>query len=443
MAATVWTKWSLAEAVSRRSTQLIVLTAVMGAALFARAALGPLQETIRLSLTLTDTQVAILQGPALSIPIVIGAFPLGFIVDRFSRARLLVLLAACTACGVLGSAFAPNFETLLAARSIIGLSAPATWMACTSVLSDLYAPDQRGRANMCIILGQAVGNGFAFILGGALLGLFQTGTDQWRYVLFGQAVPVMLALFLTIFLKEPNRTERFVENPSVVQALRELWAYRRVVVPVLLGISLLGVADGGAITWVAPVFVRTFSMSAGHAGALVGIALLVSGILGPLFGGVIADMCQHSSGPARTAAALAVGALMSVFTAPFASAGSIRIAIVLFVAFMALGVALTVGGTTLLTVIIPNELRGLCAAVISVMYQLLGFAVAPLAVTEVSQRFAGPKSIGIALVVVGTAASLLSALSFLLGRRSIGMSLTSVSHLLSEPSPATRSTGEP
>lgn len=430
-------------AASRRSTQLIILTAVMGAALFARAALGPLQETIRLSLHLTDTQVAILQGPALSIPIVIGAFPLGLIVDRFSRARLLVLLATCTDLGVFGSALAPNFGTLFVARSLIGLSAPATWMACTSVLSDLYAPDQRGRANMCIILGQAVGNGFAFILGGALLGVFKTGGDQWRYVLFGQAVPVLVALSLTGFLKEPKRTERFVRNPSVVQALRELWAYRRVVVPVLLGISLLGVADGGAVTWVAPAFVRTFSMSTGHAGALIGVVLLVSGVLGPLVGGVIADLCQRSSGPSRTAAALAVGALISVLAAPFPSTGSIPIATVLFAVFMALGVALTVGGTTLLTVIIPNELRGLCAAVISIMYQLLGFAVAPLAVTEVSQIFTGRRSIGSALAIVGTVASLISALLFLFGRRSIRTSAVSVSHALYEPDAAARSTGQP
>ena len=80
----------------------MLLTVAAASAIYARTALGPLQETMRIALGLTDNQMAMLQGPALALPTIFAAIPLGLAIDRYSRARLLLVL---TALNLFGSVF--------------------------------------------------------------------------------------------------------------------------------------------------------------------------------------------------------------------------------------------------------------------------------------------------------------------------------------------------
>src|SRR5262245_38698972 len=77
-----------------RILQLSLLTLAALAGSYARITLGPLQETMRLALGLSDNHMAVLQGPALALPMVIAAIPLGLLIDRYSRVRLLFVLTA-------------------------------------------------------------------------------------------------------------------------------------------------------------------------------------------------------------------------------------------------------------------------------------------------------------------------------------------------------------
>jgi hypothetical protein len=61
---------------------------------YARTAMSPLQETMRVALGLSDNQMASLQGPALALPLMLVAVPLGVLIDSRSRVRMLLVLAA-------------------------------------------------------------------------------------------------------------------------------------------------------------------------------------------------------------------------------------------------------------------------------------------------------------------------------------------------------------
>jgi len=56
--------------------------------------------------------------------------------------------------------------------------------------------------------------------------------------------------------------------------------------------------------------------------------------------------------------------------------------------------AVTVMATTLLTIVIPNELRGLCVAISAMANALLGVALAPVIVSQLSSAMGGPTIIG-------------------------------------------------
>ena len=130
---------------TRHGLQLLLLMLAAAAALYARTALSPLQEAMRTAFALSDNQMAMLQGPALALPLVLLAMPLGLLIDRHSRVRLLVIFSALSLLGSLCTALAPNFALLFAARCLIGLTVTATSTAAFSLVADLCAPARRGR----------------------------------------------------------------------------------------------------------------------------------------------------------------------------------------------------------------------------------------------------------------------------------------------------------
>jgi hypothetical protein len=71
---------------------------------------------------------------------------------------------------------------------------------------------------------------------------------------------------------------------------------------------------------------------------------------------------------------------------------------------------------TLLTVLLPNELRGFSVSVLSVTEILLSFGVAPSLVSITSAQIGGPSAVGMAFAAVSAIASLISATVFLTGR---------------------------
>ena len=140
--------------------------------------------------------------------------------------------------------------------------------------------------------------------------------------------------------------------------------------------------------------------------------LLASGILGPIIGGSLADICQRASGPRRTVIVLSSLICLTTPCAFFASVPSLWATIVLFGAFTTAVSAAAVMGTTLFTIAIPDEVRGLCMAVMSGTSILFAGVLAPLAVSELTTFLGGPQAIGISLTIVGTGVCILGASSF-------------------------------
>jgi MFS family permease len=198
-----------------RSVQLLLLTIVAMAGIYARNALGPLQESMRVALALSDNEMALLQGPALALPLLIAAIPLGLLVDRYSRVHLLVLSTAINIVGTIAGTLTSSFGMLFAARSLVGLGSPATAIAAYSLLADLYPPSARGRATMFVLLGQVAGASAAFALGGELLVVFGSENAAWRPAMFWMGGVLAPILVLALALREPLRSGRAVDNPSL------------------------------------------------------------------------------------------------------------------------------------------------------------------------------------------------------------------------------------
>lgn len=292
---------TMAEASASRNIQFLLLCLAATTAMFARTAISPLQETIRIALSLSDNQMALLQGPALALPMAITAIPMGLVIDRYSRVRLLFFFALLEVGGSLLTAIASGFAMLFLARCLVGLSVSVISTTAFSLLADLYAPDQRGRASMAVVIGQYIGMSAAFALGGALLEWVKSGPDDWRWATLWLTGPLILVAGVILAMREPQRVSVTIENPTVRESFAELWRYRALIGPLLAGLVLAEMAVLAVLTWAAPAFSRGYALPPERVGTIMAVVVLTSGLLGPTIGGVLADTCQRADGPRRTA----------------------------------------------------------------------------------------------------------------------------------------------
>lgn len=400
-----------------RTLQLLLLTVAASAAVYARTTVSPLQEAMRVALELSDNQIAMLQGPALAIPMIIAAIPLGLTVDRYSRVRLLLAFAMLNVAGSILSAVVSSFPLLFLARSVVGITTPATAMTALSIIADLYSPAARGRANMIMAVGQVGGMSAAFGLGGALLSGSGTGVNGWRSSMLWMSVPLVVVMFLVLGTREPVRKGAASVRLAGVKAFTELWRYRAMLAPLLAGQVMVGMADAAVLIWASPALSRGFALPPDRVGSIMAMALLVSGLAGPLAGGFVADLSQRAGGPRLTIGVLSGLSLLSVPAGLFAIAPSVPAAGALIVLFMTIGYAISVIAGTLFTVVIPNELRGLCISVSVTASLLFCLGLAPVTVSMLSTVIGGPTMIGAALAIVCAAISLFGAAVFTVGRR--------------------------
>ena len=396
---------------------MLLIAVTVWVAYYARTALGPLQESMRLALHLSDNQIALLQGPAQAIPVVLAAVPLALLIDRQPRVRWLFVFAALDLLGTLLTALASTFAVLFLARCLVGLTAIATLTTAFSLVADLYPPHQRGRSSMILAVCQMAGNSVAFALGGTLLAQQGARPDGWRSALFWPSGLLALTMLSMLLMREPARTGVTRENPSARGAWSQLWRYRQLIVPLLSGKVMIEIAFGAVYIWAAPTLLRAFALSPGHVGSIMATGLIISGLLGPLVGGTLADVCQRTVGPVRTVSVLSLLALLSTPAALFAVATTATSASVLLVIFLVIVNAVIVIESALFTVVIPNEIRGLSVALSFAAGTLAALGLAPLAVSLLSEPLGGPASIGKALAWIAATSSVLAALIFALAWR--------------------------
>jgi MFS family permease len=136
--------------------------------------------------------------------------------------------------------------------------------------------------------------------------------------------------------------------------------------------------------------------------------VLVTGILGTVIGGVVADMGQKSHRQGGLLVGAIIAALVGVPSALFPIMPSVPA-----VGF-ALGMLMLAGSVTALvasvalTVWLPNELRGLCIGGFIAIAGLIGFGIAPSLVSLVSGLLGGDQHLGAALAIVGALVSAIS-----------------------------------
>jgi MFS family permease len=250
------------------------------------AAASPL---IQKEFHLSDAQVGLL-GSAFLLVYALAAVPFGYWADRGIRKTVVAAGVAIWSIATLFTGFARNFPQLFISRAVLGIGEAGYYPAGTSMLSDYFPKEQRGRTMSIWGAGSTFGIAVGFAGGGYIADKF-----GWRSAFFFAAVPGILFALLAFGLREPLRgsAERVGRAVEKIQeaSLRNLLDLMRIPTlrATILSQTLLYFVLASNAFWLPILLTRRFSLSVSKAGLLAGVVLVVGGLIGTLAGGWIAD----------------------------------------------------------------------------------------------------------------------------------------------------------
>ena len=396
---------------------LIVLTATYTFSFIDRQIINLLVDPIRTDLSLSDSQVSFLQGLAFVLPYVILSIPLGRIVDRANRIRVLVIgilvwTVSCVTCGL-----AKNFWQLGVARMGVGAGEASVTPASWSLLADYFPEDRRALPVSIFLMGPYLGAGLSLILGAEVVG-WASGLGSielpvigalapWQLTFMLVALPGLLMVFLLPLLKEPPRTQRLTETTDPLSwgdVASYVWPRRGVFGAYLLGAPFIVLVLYALQAWVPSLLIRVHGLEIVDAGRYYGTIALVAGSAGVLSGPVAARWLATRTDPSRAPLITSIWST-SLLIPVLVGAGlaeSLSWALVLITGASYLVTFPLALFATGLQSASPNEMRGLMAGCFVLSTNLIGLALGPTSVALASDYiFESTQAVGSSLALVG------------------------------------------
>ncbi|MGP4014053.1 MFS transporter [Streptomyces sp. 4N124] len=253
---------------------------------------------------------------AYALGVVIGAPLLAAVTARMPRRTVLIGLMALFVAGNALSAFAPDYDWLLAARFLSGLPHGAFFGVGAVVATGLAAPERKARAVSLMFLGLTVAN-----IAGVPVATLMGQSLGWRSTFLGVSVIGVLAVVSLALLVPRDGTHA----PSA--GLRgELAALKSLPVWLALGTTVAGFgALFAAYSYITPMLTD----SAGYADSSVTLLLALFGVgatAGNLLGGRLADRSMRGT---LFGGLISLVAVLALFPVLMGTAWSAPIAVVL------------------------------------------------------------------------------------------------------------------
>lgn len=265
---------------------LALLAISYGFAYIDRLMMAVVAEPVKKEFGLSDAQLFFLTGAAFLLIYGVCGIASGWLLDRFSRRKIIAAMLAawsgCTAlCGLAG-----NFTTLALARAGVGVGESAIVPAGMATISDSYAPAKRPLAMAIFYSGGMAGILVAWTLGGWVAENF-----GWRYT-FYLAGPPGIVLALLIYWKgwDPPKAASRGSNAAEPErsVFMEVWRNKPLVWIISAG-SVITFVNVGLVTQLGSFFIRSHDMSLTEVGMIFGPILAAGMAVGMIGGGWIGN----------------------------------------------------------------------------------------------------------------------------------------------------------
>jgi predicted MFS family arabinose efflux permease len=260
-----------------------------------RMILITMRSSIKESIPMTDAQFGLLTTVFL---IAYGvSCPLGgFLADKFSSSRILVISLFAWSTATWLTAYATTPGELLFYRALLGISQAAYFPAGAALLMDYHRNETRSSANGIHLSGVMVGSG----LGG--LGGWIADRHDWTLVfqLFG-AIGLLYSVALFFLLKDrpkdpvaPGQPETAAPGHGLGQTLVSIFSKPAYVLALIFW-GMLGVASWSFAGWLPAYLQEQYNMTQGRAGLTALGYIYSASLVGMVAGGMFADRWSRTN----------------------------------------------------------------------------------------------------------------------------------------------------
>ncbi|WP_315074843.1 sugar porter family MFS transporter [uncultured Clostridium sp.] len=150
---------------------------------------------------------------------ILGSAIIGPMSDKYGRKKLILLSSIIFLLGALGSAFSPEFWTLILSRIVLGIAVGASSALIPTYLAELSPAEKRGSVSSLFQLMVMTGILLAYVTNYTFSNLY----SGWRLMLGFAAIPAAILFFGAIILPESPRflvkDKRFDEAQSVLSQM--------------------------------------------------------------------------------------------------------------------------------------------------------------------------------------------------------------------------------
>jgi MFS family permease len=382
--------------------------------------IGPMKRDMSLS----DTQVGLIQGFGFAVLNTFLGLPIGRLADRISRKKIvtvgvLVWSFMATMCGL-----AKTGTDLFLARVGVGVGEAALSPAAYSLITDSFPREKLGRAFGVYNMGIAIGSGIASLTAGLVIVTVSHVSHYtlpilgqvrgWQLVFIITGMPGVLLPLLLLTVREPARrgllksagqartAVPFSEVVAYVNANRSFYALH------CIAFGLLAMVGYGVGAWLPESLVRAYKpqgLTIVQVAKVLGLATMFLNATGIYTAGRLADRLGAKGmrdAPIVVAAGVAVCIVLTSSVTPFMP--SLRL---LWVA-LCIGAfpfsAYTSVGSMAISQVTPNQLRAQVSAIYLFVINVLGLGVGPWLIPLINDHvFHDPAKMrySLSIVVIG------------------------------------------
>ncbi len=418
-----------AASLAYRSYVLTVLVIVYTFNFIDRQIVGILAVPIKAELSLSDSQLGLMGGLAFALFYTFLGIPVARLADKVSRIRIMSAALALWSVMTAVCGFTHSFTQLFMARVGVGVGEAGGVAPAYSLICDYFPAGERARALSAYSFGIPIGGAAGIVLGG-----FITSLMSWRMAFFIVGVAgILITPLLKFTVREPERgalepkridgdqpPQRPARAPSLVDVVA-LLARKPSFWGLSLGAASASMMGYGVFFWAPSFLVRSFHLSLLHASLTFGVLVLVGGLLGIWFGGVLADRY----GDRRRSMYAVIPAIAFVATVPFYLVGVLSSTLWLSFAVLlvptALGLAWLGPVLTAVQHLVPSNMRATASALFLFINNLIGIGLGTTLIGFVSDamriRF-GAESLRYA-ILAGTGFYLIAAALLILAGRKL------------------------
>jgi predicted MFS family arabinose efflux permease len=247
-----------------------------------RFSISTLIEPIRIELRLTDSGIAFLTGVALALFYVTIGIPIALLADKANRRNILAIALALWSAMTAVCGLAQNYWQLLFARFGVGIGEAGGTPPATSILADKFPAAKRPMVLTIFALGACLGAWLGSSVAGGV-----ADKGGWRVAFLALGIPgLVVALIVWLTVREPRRgqLDGAGETPAPTTLLATLAHVRqhKSAFHLLMGGSVATLWSWGLMWWMPTFLVRSYHMTVGQAGELLGPMHLIAGTAGTL-----------------------------------------------------------------------------------------------------------------------------------------------------------------